>query len=57
MEWTKEATLNNEILDTDVTTIWGEDGKIQFANNCSLYLSRIEIGESYKDNPLQTKAP
>ena len=57
MEWTKEATLNNEILDTDVTTIWGEDGKIQFAHNCSLYLSRIEIGESYKDNPLQTKAP
>lgn len=57
MEWKQEDTLNAQGLYTVEGNIWGEDNKIQFAENCAFYLSGKETSRSYTEDPLQESAP
>lgn len=65
IEWTKDVTYHNNILDTDedqeagvqAYSIWSKDNKIKFSNNCSFYLSAEEDTDYFKTNVLNTTAP
>lgn len=65
MYWTKEGTLHNDVLEVvgddgagvQSHSIWGDDGLIKFAYNCSFYLSGAESSTYFDTNVLQTSAP
>ena len=60
MLWTKSATYNSTVLEvtgTNAHSVWGNDGMLKMANNCSIYLSGEPSTNYYKTNVLTTTAP
>lgn len=66
IEWTKDATLNNDRLEVtgdqgsgvQAHSIWStDDNKIKFSYDCAFYISSEETSDYFKDNVLNSTAP